>query len=151
MLFSRRNKPHAKAIPLREWQDPVEDVAILLSERRCTVYFSVGESEKIGRLSFEGVWATRSVRTEVAPFDDTASGYSSYIIEVFDSSWPAEVEHGFYTESARARLYNESRHFLVKGHDVYHEVLCRGYVEAYLSPGELSFPYAKQCLASAEP
>jgi hypothetical protein len=151
MLFHRNSKPRAKAIPLTEWQDPVEDVALLLSERGCTVYFTVGESEKIGRLLFEGVWATRSVRTEVAPYDDTASGFSSYIVEVFDSPWPNEVKGGFYTESAQARLRAESRHFLVKGHDVYHEVLCRTYVEAYLSPGESGFSYAKQCLSCAEP
>jgi hypothetical protein len=48
-------------------------------------------------------------------------------------------------------LHGESRHFLVKGHDIYHEVLCRGYSEAYLCEGEEGFSHARQCLASAEP
>jgi hypothetical protein len=144
-MFGRKEKPFAKAIPLQQWQDPVEDIAVVFSEGACNIYFFVGDSELIGKLSFDCAVTCRSVCTEVAPYQDRESSLSSYILEIFHSPWPAEVEFGFYTEQARVRIH-EKRHFLVKGHDVYHEILCRGFSESYLSTQDSEYSFAQKVL-----
>ena len=147
-MFGRQNKPFAKAIGLQEWQDPVDDVVAVFSERSCDVYFFIRESEKIGKLSFEAAWAFRSVKTECAPYMDRESTLHSYVLEVFNSPWPSEIEFGFYTESSKARLHSEAKHFLVQGHDIYHEVLCRGYTEKYLMKSDGEYSYARRLLGA---
>lgn len=141
-MFSRNNKSYAKAIELKEWQNHVEDVASIFSERKCNVYFYVRDSNIIGKLSFEGAWAFRSVRTEVDPYVDSECDFSSYILEVFNSSWPSEIEFGFYTKFSKMNLHNESKHYLVKGHDIYHEILCQKYNETYINENDEEYKYA---------
>jgi hypothetical protein len=144
-MFSRKEKSFAKAIELEQWQDPVEDVAAVFSEEVCNVYFFVRDSELIGKLSFDRATAFRSVRTEVAPHMDSESKFSSYILEVFHSPRPGDIEFGFYTEQAREFL-RKKRHFLVKGHDIYHEVLCLDFSESYLSKEDDEYSYAQKVL-----
>ncbi len=148
-MFNRRGKPYAKAIELKKWQDPVEDVAAIFSESACIVYFFVSDSEQIGKLSFDGAWSFRSVRTEIAPYMDKESKFGSYILEVFNSPWPSEVEFRFYTASSKARLHNEAKHFLIKRHAIYHEVLCQSCSETYLTKEHADYDYAIRVLGGA--
>lgn len=147
-MFGQRKKPSARAIALSQWQDPVNDVAVVFSEGTCCVYFFVRDSELLGKLSFDGVWAIRGVRTEIAPYMDRESHLGSHILEVFDSLWPSEIECGFYGEQSKKRLHKESRHFLVKGHDIYHEILCTDYSEQYLSKTDEEYPFALRVLGT---
>jgi len=144
-MSNQEEKPFAKAIELKQWQDPVEDVAVVFSEGTCNVYFFVADSELLGKLSFAGATAIRSVRTEVAPYMDRECKFSSYILEVFCSPWPTEIEFGFYTEQAREFLHKK-RHLLVMGHDIYHEILCLDYSETYLSKADAEYLYAEKVL-----
>jgi hypothetical protein len=144
-MFGRRDKPFARAIPLQQWQDHVENIAVVFSDAACSIYFFVRDSELIGKLSFDCAVACRSVCTEVAPYEARESSLSSYILEICHSPWPAEIEFGFYTEQARVRN-SEKRHFLVKGHDVYHEVLCREFSELYLSTQDSEYSFAQKVL-----
>jgi hypothetical protein len=148
-MFTRNSQPHAQALPLKEWQDPVEDVVLLFSECRCSVYFRVGDSPKVGMLTFSGVWAVRSVRSEVSPHLDTKHNLSSYLLQVFNSVWPREVEGAFYTPDSKQRLHSEAKHFIVKGHDIYHEILCRSYTEDYLDPSDTGHAAAMGLLTAA--
>ena len=76
-MFNPKEKPFAKAIELKQWQDPVEDVAVVFSEGTCNVYFFVGDSELIGKLSFARATSVRTERMAVAPYMDRECKFSS--------------------------------------------------------------------------
>lgn len=127
----------AKAIPLSKWQDPLLDVVLHFSETRCEVYFRCWDEDgnplenTIGKLTFPGTWGVRSVRSEVCPHLDAIEG--ACILEVQNSLWPKEVHKYFYTDFAKQYLRDNARHFIVKGHDIFHEILAEGFQEEYLT------------------
>jgi hypothetical protein len=64
---------NANIIPLEFWKDPQSDVIVIFSERECSVYFScwtsAGEpADFIGKLSFNGAAAVRSLDHEFNPY-----------------------------------------------------------------------------------
>jgi hypothetical protein len=134
----------AESIPLTKWQDPVEEFVLHFSERTCEVFFRCWDEngkpveDTIGKLIFDRVWAVRSVRSEVCPHLK-AFACKSCILEVKNSLWPREVDKYFYTDFSKTVLREKARHFIVKGHDIFHEILAAAYDEAYLGTNAPEF------------
>ncbi len=148
-----KKQGYAKAIKLQRWQSPVEDVLLLFSERICIVYFFVRDDSGngidescIGKLEFHGAHAVRSSRTEVLPYYDHDHVYHSSILEVFDSKWREEALAGVYSEKLAASILKTLRHFIVAGHDIYHEIAAESYVEQYIQNGTQEFLFATRQL-----
>jgi len=135
----------AKSIPLQEWQAPQEDVVLHFSEGSSEIYFRVWNEDSnlrddiIGRLSFEGAWSVRSVKSECCPYLTDFEGRSS-ILEVVESDWYKEIEMYYYSDFSRSTLQNNSRHYIVKGHDIFFEILAEGYKEEYINKEYFNFP-----------
>ncbi len=130
-------KETAISIPLKEWQDPVNDVILHFSERECSIYFLCwDENHKInrdiiGKLYFEA-WAVHSVRSEVCPhIKDFKRGSS--ILEVINSVWMTQVNKYFYNNTD---LSKTSHHYIVKGHDIFYEIIADKYEEIYIRDSE---------------
>jgi hypothetical protein len=141
-----KTEAYAKAIKLERWQSPVEDVLLLYSEGTCIVYFLIQSDTGdqldeccIGKLQFFGAHAVRSFRTEVLPYYDHQHDYHSYILEVFQSPWRAEALVGIYSEQLKASLLARARHFIVAGHDIYHEIVAESYNEQYITNNSEEF------------
>ena len=68
------------------------------------------------------------------PYEIGAGGSRSDIYEIEDSPWVAEQAahaHRMSEEVYRRPLAPfAARHFVVKGHDIYHEILADGFQEA---------------------
>jgi len=117
----------AAIVRLPFWQDPQGDVILIYSEVECSVYFScwskAGEpADFIGHLSFEHAAAVRSFSREFLPYSIPIHSGHSYILQIPDSEFVRE--HFAY----RKRYYphlpgREQKHFVVVGHDIYHEIL----------------------------
>ena len=115
---------------------------LIYSERECSVYFGcwVGSGEPadyICRLSFERAAAVRSYGREFIPYRVLTSGARSYILRVTDSDFLREhvaYRQQHYPQFARPSL----QHFVMVGHDIYHEVLAPSFTEATIPAAELA-------------
>ena len=132
----------AAVIPLSCWQDPQGDLVLIYSERECSVFFgcwvSSGEpADYICRLSFERAAAVRSYRREFIPYQLPDHTGHSYILRVPDSDW--QREHIAYRRQRYPHSPDQPRqHFVVVGHDIYHEVLAVDFAEATIPAAELT-------------
>ena len=121
--------PQVKVIPLEFWQDPQGDIILVFSEYECSVYFGCWSAsgipaDFIGCLSFQKASTARSFKREFLPCPVPKNQSSSYILTVLDSEFARE--HDAY----RKRHYpngrkdaHERTHYVVVGHDIYHEIL----------------------------
>ena len=126
----------ADIVPLQFWQDPQSDVILIYGECECSVYFRCWESagfpaDYIGHLSFEGASAVRSFPREHHPYQTPEVGQRSYILRVEDSDLARN-----YIEY-RTRHYpqfqiKEKTHYVVLGHDIYHEILATSFATAMI-------------------
>jgi hypothetical protein len=129
----------ATVIPLDFWQNPQGDVILIFSEYECSVYFgcwsAVGEpADFIGHLSFQGASAARSYGREFFPYRVPKHDQRSYILSIADSEFireHTEYRRQHYPDSrvdARSRI-----HYVVAGHDIYHEILAASFTAAKIS------------------
>jgi hypothetical protein len=137
-------KMEAVVIPLKCWQDPQGDIVQLYSEYECSIFFgcwnaSSEPADYICRLSFEHAAAVRSFGREFIPYRIPDHSHHSYILRVPDSDM--QRDHVAY----RQRHYpqwpcnpTEHTHFVVVGHDIYHEVLATGFTETTIPASELT-------------
>ena len=123
----------AVAIPLEFWQDPQGDVILIYSEHECSVYFAcwvtAGEPATfIGHLLFDHAWGVRSFRREFSPYQ-ISNPAKSEILRVQDSELVRE--HVAYRQSHYPHLPPSKlvvpNHYVVSGHDIYHEILADGF------------------------
>lgn len=123
----------AVAIPLEFWQDPQGDVILIYSEHECSVYFAcwvtAGEPAAfIGHLLFDHPWGVRSFRREFSPYQVSNPGKSE-ILRVPDSELVRE--HLAYRQRHYSHLPSPKlvvpNHYVVNGHDIYHEILADGF------------------------
>ncbi len=134
----------ALVIPLRSWQDPQGDVILVYSEHECSVLFACWQSpgepaDYIACLSFQHAAAARSFRREFCPYELPEHREHSYIIRVQESDLLRDHFH------YRERTYPGSPgadplHFVVVGHDIYHEVLAVGFSESTIPLAEVTDP-----------
>jgi hypothetical protein len=134
----------ATVIPLKSWQDPQGDILLIYSEHECSVFFGCWESsgepaDYICRLSFERASAVRSFRREYIPYRLPEHTAHSYILRVSNSD--LHREHIEY----RNRRYpnvgystSEHSHFVVVGHDIYHEILATQFAETTIRVSSLT-------------
>jgi len=123
----------AVAIPLEVWQDPQGDVILIYSENECSVYFAcwagAGEpADFIGHLSFDHGCGVRSFHREFSPYQVSNPGKSE-ILRIPDSELVRE--HLAYRKRHYSHLPPKlvvPNHYVVRGHDIYHEILADGFV-----------------------
>lgn len=122
-------------IPLEIWQAPQGDVVLVYSERECSIYFACWTDERepaafVGHLAFMRVWGVRSFPREFLPYHpDPETLTRSYIIEVLDSDLVKghrAYRERHYPNASSAHL--APKHFVVGGHDIYHEILADAFV-----------------------
>jgi hypothetical protein len=134
--------PNATIIPLKSWQDPQGDIVLLYAERECSIFFpcwlSQGEpADFIGQLSFEHASAVRSFSREFLPYQLPEHSHHSYILAVPESDMVRE--HLAYRQHYYPQWPGTRRtHYVVVGHDIYHEILATGYTETTISRQEIS-------------
>lgn len=134
------------AIPtaLDFWQDPQSDIILIYSENECSVSFRCWSdagvpADFIGQLTFSGAAAVRSFHREFVPYQTAEHGLKSYILKVIDSDLTREhVEYRnlHYPNSP----ITEKTHFVVVGHDIYHEVLASSFVSTTISNAAVDDP-----------
>lgn len=134
--------PDATVIALKSWQDPQGDVVLLYAERECSVFFpcwlSSGEpADFIGHLSFEHVSAVRSFGREFLPYRLPEHSPHSYILTVSESDMVRE--HVAYRQQHYPQWPGpRPTHYVVVGHDIYHEILATGWTESTILRQEIS-------------
>lgn len=144
---------NATVIPLPYWQDPQGDVVVHFSERSCSVYFgcwdeSGAPADFIGQVAFEGACACRSFRREFLPLRHGSTA-KSYLLQIADSDLLREIQahreqHYPHSQTIRGPLW----HFVVVGHDIYHEVAATGFTTHSLRRDQLSDPQLRRLLES---
>jgi hypothetical protein len=123
----------ALVIPLEFWQDPVNDVILIYSERQCSVYFACWEAagvpaDFIGHVSFEHASDVHSARREHPPYRIPEHGYHSFILEVPDSDFVRQYVTFRNLRSPLSRISTSDRHhYVVIGHDIYHEIVAASF------------------------
>ena len=136
--------PDAIAIPLDFWQDPQGDVLLAYSERECSIYFPCWDADGnpanfIGHLLFEHAVGARSFPHEYLPYKIEPHKHHSYILRIPESSFVHEhIEY-------RKRCYPNTRitdvkHYVVVGHDIYHEILADGFTASTIPVKDIQDP-----------
>jgi hypothetical protein len=133
-------------VPLDFWQDPQSDVILVYSERQCLIYFAcwiaAGETaDFIGQLSFERSRGVRSYGREYLPYELPKHKCRSWILQIPDSDLLREhlayrKEH--YSDSPSKQTV--PNHYVVAGHDIYHEILANGFTASTVLRRDITDP-----------
>lgn len=134
----------APVVPLKSWQDPQGDIVLIYSEHECSVYFGCwiasGEpADYIGHLSFQSASVVRSFDREFIPYHSPEHNFHSYILRISDSD--LKREYVAYRQKRYPQFSCEPTghsHFVVVGHDIYHEILAKGFSETTIPAVELN-------------
>ena len=134
----------ATAIPIKSWPDPQGDIVLIYSEQECSIFFSCwiasGEpADYICRLSFLRAAAVRSFPREFLPYRHPQDAPVPCILRIPDS----DMLRAFV--AYRQQHYPQSpfdpsqhSHFVVPGHDIYHEILATSFSETTMPASELT-------------
>jgi hypothetical protein len=132
-------------VPLDIWQDPQGDVILVYSEYECSVYFNCWTSSAIpadfiAQLSFERASLVQSYRREFLPYRVARHSGHSYILRIPDSALVRD-----HTSCRQKHYPNSSRfehptpeHYVVVGHDIYHEILAMGFTTTRIPKQSIS-------------
>lgn len=136
----------ASAIDLQYQYKIVEDSVIIFDSEKCVVYLIAEESahgKAIVKLEFIRAKCVRSARTDCAPGIEVKSKNSgnSFIVEIIDSSWPVEANDNYRYSSSAAQSYG--KHFVVRCHDIFHEVLADSFEQSLVVLGEHEYEIAR--------
>ena len=136
----------ATIIPLKFWQDPNNDVILIYSERQCSVYFacwrSAGEpADFIGQLTFDHASDVRSAWREHPPYRIPSHSCHSYILEIPDSEFVRQYVAFRNLRSPEFPITAAERHhFVVVGHDIYHEIVAEGFTAETIPNEQVTDP-----------
>jgi hypothetical protein len=116
---------NAIPIALDFWQDPQSDIILIYGESECSVYFRCWSdagvpADYIGRLAFADAAAVRSFPREFVP----------------------------YQTAQHSAPIREKTHFVVVGHDIYHEVLATSFSSTKISKAEVNDPRLLKLIAA---
>jgi hypothetical protein len=133
-------------VPLNIWQDPQGDVILVYSERECSIYCAcwtaAGQAaDYIAQLSFEGSRGVRSYGREYLPYEVPKHEFRSWILKIPDSDLIRE--HVAYREKHYANSSAQPpvpSHYVVVGHDIYHEILANGFAASTILRRDISDP-----------
>jgi len=143
----------AVIIPLDSWQDPQGDVVLIYSEYECSVYLACWKAagvpaDYIGHLSFEHASGVRSFAREYLPYRVPAHSHHSYILRIPDSELVRE--HIAYRQrhypNFPSRL-SDPNHYVVMGHDIYHEILARHFTASTIPTQDVKDPRLLRLIA----
>lgn len=131
----------ANPIPLEFWQDPQSDVILIYGEHECAVYFRCWSSAGvpagyIGQLVFRNVSAVRSFPREFLPYQIKDHREHSYVLQVSDSDLALDYVNYRKLHYPSSPLL-EKMHFVVAGHDIYHEILAESFVASTIPKTEI--------------
>ncbi|PWJ31141.1 hypothetical protein BC781_1251 [Sediminitomix flava] len=125
-------------IELPIWQDPQGDLILEKSREYCYVYFGCWDkksppnyAEYIGRIEFINAWSVRSLDVEfydIHPRGEYLYPSSIYIIK--NSEWFKDVfniRNEYYSDSWTKWKDKNYKHYLVKGHDNYFEIIAEDF------------------------
>ncbi len=143
----------AIVIPLEFWQDPHGDVILIYSEQECSVYFACWKArgipaEFIGHLSFRAS-AARSFAREYLPYRVPPHTHHSYILHIPSSDFVRE--HTAYRQShyPNSPKLPEPNHYVVQGHDIYHEILAYHFTTSTIPNQNVTDPRLLRLIAFA--
>ena len=145
----------AESIPLEVWQDPQSDVILVYSLSECSVYFLCWESggvpaDYLGHLSFQYASLVRSFRREFSPYQ-AAELHRSDVLRVLDSDLARDVVK--YQESHYPRMPQRTKThqplFVVRGHDIYHEILADSFTASKIPKNQVTDPRLLNLIANA--
>jgi hypothetical protein len=134
----------ATTIPIKSWQDPQGDIVLIYSEHECSIFFGCwvasGEpADYICHLSFQRTAAVRSFPRDFLPYRFPPDATGPSILYVPDSDLLRELV------TYRQRHYpqppfdpSQYCHFVIHGHDIYHEILATGFSETTIPASELT-------------
>jgi hypothetical protein len=144
----------ATVIPLEFWQDPQRDVILIFSEYECSVYCACWKAagdpaDFIGHLSFGHAASVRGFRREFLPYQ-VQGRHHSYILQIVDSE--LVQEHKAYRQRhypvSLSRL-SDPNHYIVVGHDIYHEILADNFTSTAIAKQEIRDPRLIRLFTSA--
>lgn len=142
----------AIVIPLEFWQDPQGDVILIYSEHECSVYLacwkSTGEpADFIGHLSFEHASVVRSFTREFLPYRLPRHDHRSYILRIPESE--LIHEHVAYRQQRYPHMPTlpTPNHYVVVGHDIYHEILANSLVAGTIPNPNVIDPRLRRLIA----
>jgi|SRR3974390_2086878 len=145
----------ATIIPLDFWQAPQGDVILVYSEHECSIYFACWKSaavpaDFIGHLSFERASCVRSFGREYLPYRFQSTSHHSYILQIPDSELLREhvAYRKIHYPNSPANLLDRN-HYVVKGHDIYHEILARDFTASTIPKQDLTDPRLLRLIAYA--
>ena len=136
----------AEIIPLDVWKDPQGDIILVYSEHECSIYFNcwiapATPAEFIAQLVFSRARSVRSFHREYQPYRIPTHNCRSFILRIPDSN--LIPEHVAY----RQRHYPEfpdsgppPNHYVVRGHDIYHEIVADSFSTVTISKQDLDDP-----------
>jgi len=144
---------NVSAIPLEFWQDPQGDVLLLRGEHECSVYFACWSApaepaDFIGHLSFAGASAVHSYTREFSPYHLAEYHHRSFILQVAESRLLQEnidYQGLHYPKSPRIQM----KHFVVMGHDIYHEILAVGFTASTIPAKTIQDPRLLELIRNA--
>ena len=144
------SKVSAKKIPLGSWQDPQGDVVLVYSLFECSIFFGCWDeagvpADYVCLLSFTAAVATRSFPREYIPYEIEPAEHKSYVLEVVDSPWLHDQQRERKRLQETVYRHNpgrpwDARHFVVTGHDIYHEILAASYKESRVYKADITDP-----------
>lgn len=144
----------AVEIPLQFWADPQGDSVVMYSARECLVFRGCwvvpGEpADFISCLSFHGVQAVHCFPREYLSNPHLTFALPSSVLSLSDSTLIQEHREFRQRHYPNAWFDPKLRHFIVRGHDFYHEILALGFTETAVQAGEILDPQLRQLLQEA--
>jgi hypothetical protein len=138
--------PASIVVPLDFWQDPQSDAILVYSEHECLIYFAcwiaAGEAaDFIGQLSFERSCRVRSYGREYLPYELPKHECHSWILQIPDSDFVREYL-AYRKEHCADSLSKQTvpNHYVVAGHDIYHEILASRFTASTISHRDITDP-----------
>lgn len=133
---------NVRTIPIADAMAPNGDIVVVRSPASVVVYFACYDneadleiSEYIGKLTADRAVAMRMYGFEGARVNIVERYDDSYIYEVIDSEWLAEVDAEALRRYPRTAQVHK-KHIIVEGHSSYVEIICDNISVERASPEE---------------
>ena len=135
--------PEPTEIPLQCWCDPQGDSLVIYTAEECSVYrgcwvASAEPSDYICHLAFHDVAAVRSFPREFVPYRWTPTHRSSLLCLLDSDLIQEHIAYRQHHYPSSVRDTSRLRHYVISGHDFYHDILATGFTEAAIPQSEIT-------------
>jgi hypothetical protein len=125
----------ATALQLPFWQAPQEPLAIAIAKGTCRVFFALWDYDGnvipncLGKATFSKVFSTRTLSTDLLPYQLNPHHFQSYLLEVENSGWLAAESQTRLDTYSTWRSWDQTtyHHYVLEGAESYLEVLAAGF------------------------